>query len=89
MLFRSDARTPGIHAVSALTGDGLSALLEAIGAVLDEERCEETLMLPFAEGRRRAALHAAGVVVAEQEDEGGHRIDVRWTVRQKARWQAS
>ena len=88
-LLVQDARTPGIHAVSALTGDGLPALLDAIGEVLEEERTDETLTLPFAEGRRRAALHAAGVVVAEYEGDSGYRIDVRWTIRQKAQWQAS
>ncbi len=88
-LLVQDARTPGIHAISALTGEGLPALLNAIGEVLEEERTEETLTLPFAEGRRRAALHAAGVVVAEHEGASGHRIDVRWTIRQKAQWQAS
>ena len=88
-LLVQDARTPGIHAVSALTGDGLPALLDAIGDVLEEERTDETLTLPFAEGRRRAALHAAGVVVAEYEGDSGYRIDVRWTIRQKAQWQAS
>ncbi len=88
-LLVQDARTPGIHAVSALTGDGLPDLLTAIGAVLDEERSEDILTLPFAEGRRRAALHEAGVVTAEAEGEDGHTITVRWTARQKAGWQAS
>ena len=88
-LLVQDARTPGIHALSALTGDGLPALLAAIAEVLDEERTEETLILPFAEGRRRAELHEAGVVVSEISGDDGYGITVRWTARQKSQWQAS
>ncbi len=88
-LLVQDARTPGIHALSALTGDGLPALLAAIAEVLDEERTEETLKLPFTDGRRRAELHEAGVVVAEISGDDGYDITVRWTARQKAQWQAS
>jgi GTPase len=79
-----DARKPGIHAVSALTGEGLAALLTAIEATLDEERVEEDLVLPYAAGKRRAWLHEAGVVRSETPGEDGHRLKVRWTQRQKA-----
>ena len=86
-LLVQDARSPGLHAVSALTGEGLPAVLEAIGTVLDEERSEEVVSLPFTEGRRRAALHEAGVVLSEVQTEDGYAITLRWTARQKAQWQ--
>ena len=87
-LLVQDARTPGIHAVSALTGDGIPSLLDAITAALDEERTSETLMLSFSNGRGRAWLHDEGVVTAESQTDDGYEIAVRWTARQKARFDA-
>jgi GTP-binding protein HflX len=81
-----DARSPGVHAVSALTGEGLPALLLAITDALDEERFEDTILVPFDKGRARAWLHAEGVVLSETEATGGHAIRVRWSARQKARY---
>jgi GTP-binding protein HflX len=81
-------RRPQVIAVSALTGEGLDALLAAVTRVLDAERTEDELVLPFAEGRRRAWLHAEGVVTRERQEEEGHRLTVRWTARQKARFEA-
>ena len=82
-LLVQDARRGDVQAVSALTGEGLPALLEAIEARLDEERHEAHLHLPFAEGRKRAWLHQAGVVETETAAEGGHELTVRWTARQE------
>ena len=87
-LLVQDARTPGIHAVSALTGEGLPDLLAGIDLALDEGHFEEDLSLPFADGKRRAALHEAGVVVSEVETAQGYDFRVNWTARQKAQWQA-
>lgn len=87
-LLVQDARTPGIHSVSALTGEGIPALLDAINAALDEERTEETLMLSFSNGRGRAWLHDEGVVTGETQTDDGYEIAVRWTARQKARFDA-
>ena len=79
-----DARKPHVHAVSALTGEGLDTLLDAIGGALDEERTEADLMLPFAAGKARAWLHEHGVVLSEQQGEDGYHLRVCWTARQKA-----
>ena len=87
-LLAQDARTEGVQAVSAWTGEGVDRLLAAIEAALAEERIEEVLDLGFAEGRRRAWLHAEGVVRQELETDGGHRVTVSWTARQKARFAA-
>ncbi len=83
-----DARTPGIHAVSALTGEGLASLLSAVSTTLDEAREETEILLPYAEGKRRAWLHDQGVVIAEKQEEEGYRLTVRWTAQQKARFDA-
>ena len=78
------ARRTGVFPLSALTGEGLPALMQAISADLDQERVEETLILGFADGRRRAWLHDRGLVSAETEAEDGWHLTLRWTPRQKA-----
>jgi GTP-binding protein HflX len=83
-----DDRTPGIHALSAVTGEGIDGLLAAVSEALDEARTDEVLHLPFAKGKLRAWLHEEGVVTAEAQDDTGYKIDVRWTARQKARFKA-
>ena len=74
-LRRTDARTQGVQAISALSGEGLDDLLAAIEArlaeALDEPRREAELVLPHSDGRRRAWLHEQGVVVAEEVERGG------------------
>ncbi len=83
-----DARTPGIHAISALTGEGLDALLAAVSEALAEARQAGEISLPFSDGRRRAWLHQAGVIVDEREDSEGLHFHVRWTPRQRAAYEA-
>ena len=78
----------GVHAISAVTGAGLDGLLAAISQHLDDEKTDIILLLPFADGRKRAWLHAEGVVQAEDQDEAGYRLDLRWTARQAARYAA-
>lgn len=87
-LVMQDARTPGIHALSAVTGEGLDGLLVGITEALDEERREDVLDLDFTKGRARAWLHAEGVVLAEVQSQGGYRITVRWSDRQRAAFEA-
>jgi len=76
------------QAISALTGEGVEGLMAAIAAALAEPRHPAVLELGFAEGRRRAWLHAEGVVEAETETPDGWRLDVRWTPRQADRFAA-
>lgn len=91
-LRRTDARTEGVQAVSALSGEGLEDLIAAIdrtlGEALDEERLAEDLVLDFADGRARAWLHEAGVVEAEEAGEDGLHLRLRWTARQKGAFEA-
>ncbi|MEZ5883755.1 MAG: GTPase HflX [Paracoccaceae bacterium] len=85
-ILATDARRGDVQAVSALSGEGVAALLAAIEAHLAEEVIEERLDLPFAEGRRRAWLHDQGVVEAERETETGWNLDLRWSASQKGRF---
>lgn len=91
-LRRTDARTEGVQAVSALTGEGLDDLIAAIDAhlavALDEPREPALVVLDFADGRRRAWLHEAGVVQSEEAREDGLALSLLWTARQKAGFEA-
>lgn len=80
------ANRAGVFPVSALTGEGIDALLDAMSAVFDEAKESRVLTLGFAEGKRRAWLHAEGVVTAETQTETGWEITVLWTARQEKRW---
>ncbi|WP_241523901.1 GTPase HflX [Oceaniglobus indicus] len=77
------ARRDDVLAISALTGEGLDALHEAIATALDDERARRTLTLGFDEGRKRAWLHGENVVEAERQTDAGFEIDVHWTPRQE------
>ncbi|WP_370689333.1 GTPase HflX [Cypionkella sp.] len=76
----------GVYPVSALTGEGVAALLDAISLAFDEEKTERLLTLGFAEGKRRAWLHGEGVVLSEEQAEDGWQINVLWTARQEKRY---
>ncbi|MDE3078801.1 MAG: GTPase HflX [Paracoccaceae bacterium] len=80
------ARSETIFVASALTGEGLDGLLDAVNRHLDEERSERVFTLPFSDGRRRAWLHEEGVVTAEDQVEDGYRLTVNWTARQEKRF---
>ena len=80
------AHDPAVFAVSALTGAGLDPLLAAVAGRVTEPTERTELHLGYGEGRKRAWLFEQGVVQSEAEDEGGHRIEVEWTARQKARF---
>jgi len=80
------ARSDDIHAVSALTGQGIAPLLDRVSEVLGAPRERDEVLVPFADGRRRAWLHNQGVVVQETAEDDGHRIVVDWTKRQKDRF---
>ena len=79
-------RTENLFAVSAVTGAGLPALLDAIAEVTKDPRTTARLSLPFADGRKRAWLFDAGIVTHEAQTETGYDIDVLWTATQKARF---
>lgn len=77
-------RRDEIFAVSALTGQGFDALLEAISRSLSDPKRKEDLIVPYADGRKRAWLFQEGVVEAEEQGEDGFHLTVLWTERQAA-----
>ena len=85
-LLVQDARRSDVKAVSAVTGEGLEALIAAIEQRLSEAKLYALLNLSFAEGRRRAWLHAENVVRSETQTETGWEIEVLWTEAQAGRY---
>ncbi len=79
-------RSEDVALLSAVTGEGLDALLADISAKLRAPEMAETLHLTYPEGRALAWLHEEGVVLEERAGEAGWDIDVRWTQRQKDRF---
>ncbi|MBA4352330.1 MAG: GTPase HflX [Rhodobacter sp.] len=75
-----------VFPVSALTGEGVDRLLDAVSTAFDEEKTERLLAVPFTDGRRRAWLHAEGVVLSETPTDTGFAVTVRWTARQEKRY---
>ncbi|WP_299350516.1 GTPase HflX [uncultured Shimia sp.] len=80
-------RDDEIFAVSAVTGEGLEALFEAITKALAADKTEEVLDLDFAQGKQRAWLFKEGVVEEEIQDETGFHLRVRWTARQARKFE--
>ena len=79
---RQAERNDKIFSLSALTGQGLEPLLEAIATNLDAPRHKESLILPFSDGRKRAWLYENSVVLSEENKEDGVHVEVEWTQRQ-------
>jgi GTP-binding protein HflX len=82
------ARTPRVAAISALTGEGVPALLDRIASELAEPMQDETISLGFDQGRRRAWLFDHKLVRAEHQREDGYDLDVRWTERDRSQYEA-
>ncbi|WP_372804771.1 GTPase HflX, partial [Loktanella salsilacus] len=75
-MMTQSARTEDIFATSAITGEGIEALLEAITEKTKDPRTAEVLNLGFADGKARAWLFEQGVVTADAQTEDGYRMDV-------------
>ena len=77
--------------VSALTGEGCEALLEAVSKLLTSGARLHTFVVPLSDGQRLAWLHAHGEVLSETdagEDERGplRRLEVRLEPRELGRF---
>jgi GTPase len=85
-LLAQAANREDVLAVSAVTGEGMATLLDHISGAFEEEKSERVFDLNFAEGKRHAWLHGAGVVVQETQTETGWQMQVLWTARQEKRY---
>ncbi len=80
------ARDPRVAVISALTGQGVPALLDAIADDLAEPVADETLHLRFDQGRERAWLFDRKLVRSEHATDEGYDVDVRWTDRDRSQY---
>ena len=79
--------------ISAVTGEGVEALREKLGAVLTEGARRHSLMLPASDGARIAWLHAHGEVLSDNDGGEGNdgpmrHIEVRLTEKEWGRFAA-
>ena len=82
------AREENIHAISALTGEGIDGLLRDIAEKLQGKKHQDVLSLDFSQGKQRAWLFRQDVVLSEDQTESGFDITVLWTPKQKAQYDA-
>lgn len=82
----SAAAMDDVFCVSAITGEGLEALLEEITARLEGKKSTVQINLPYSDGRKRAWLFEQGIVETEEQTEDGATVTVRWTPKQKKRF---
>mgnify|MGYP001166625552 CR=1 FL=1 len=72
--------------LSALTGEGISSLLEQVEELIAPQKFSDTLLVPFEFGNKKAWLHEHGVVINELYTEDGFKFEVMWSVQQKAHY---
>jgi len=80
------SRAAGGLAVSALTGEGLDALRDALDARLSARMLTERFDLPSEDGARLAWLYRHGEVLEREEVEGRIQVTVRLTHADRARY---
>ena len=81
------ARSDHVQLLSAVTGEGMQTLSDAIIARLAGTTQVEVITLGFDAGRKRAWLFEKGLVEDEAQDETGYRLTVRWNATQKAQFE--
>jgi GTP-binding protein HflX len=74
---RLTQRHPGSVTISALTGEGIEALLTAVGDRLRASAQILDLVVPYERGDILAAVHREGEVLMESHHEGAARLRVR------------
>jgi GTP-binding protein HflX len=80
-------RDENVLAISAITGEGLEAFQEAVAEALQGAVREADLLLPYADGKKRAWLFEQDVVIKEDQTEDGFAMTVRWSAKQEAQFQ--
>jgi GTP-binding protein HflX len=68
---------PGAVPVSAVTGDGIDDLLDAVALSLQENTTELDILIPYDRGEALALAHRLGDVLSEEHGNGGTTVKVR------------
>jgi GTP-binding protein HflX len=76
---------PGSVAVSARTGQGLDALMQALADRLRALANVVELLVPYARGDVVAAVHRSGEILTEAHEEGGTRLRARLDAAEASR----
>ncbi|MBA5776586.1 GTPase HflX [Stappia sp. F7233] len=85
-LLSDNARAEGPIAVSAVSGDGIAALLARIEDRVAEDRVVYSLSLPLAEGETLAWLYRAAEVLERRDGEATSMLTVRVPEKQRERF---
>ena len=80
------ARREGVVALSALSGEGVSALLDTVAALLTATHRRYTITLDAGDGAGAAWLHSHGEVLGQEVDGDSAVYDVRMDEREYARF---
>ncbi|WP_170865005.1 GTPase HflX [Roseovarius marisflavi] len=80
------ARLDHVQALSAITGQGIDDLVDAITEALADVTHVTELHLGFDAGRKRAWLFERDLVEAETQTEDGFDLTLRWSARQEAQF---
>jgi len=81
------ARRDNVVAVSALTGQGLDTLIEAIGCALGDSRRTDIVQIGHEQGRARAWAYNEGIIQAEEQTDEGVSLTMSWSPRQRRRFE--
>ncbi|MCF2903953.1 GTPase HflX [Octadecabacter sp. CECT 8868] len=73
--------------ISAVTGQGLDALLEEVANQLKGQTREVTLTLDWAQGGAQSWLQREAVIQSEKQTDTGWTLDIRWTPVQQAKFE--
>jgi len=79
-------RQDDVFAISALSGDGVEQVLDAIATALNAAAHSDEIVLDHADGKRRAWLYAQGVVIEEQTRDTDSVLSLSWTSKQKTQF---
>lgn len=80
-------RSDHVQTLSAITGQGIDALLACIDNALEDPKITETIRLAYSEGARRAWLFTQNVIEEEALWDQGYEITVTWTAKQAAQFE--
>jgi len=74
---RLHALHPEASFISALTGEGVDAMLEAVVSGISARSIELDLVIPYDRGDILAEAHASGEVVSQRHGDSGTAVTVR------------
>ena len=80
-------REDDVFAISAVTGAGLTTLLEHVSEQLKGKTRQVTLNLDWAKGAAHSWLQRESVIEEERQTEDGWSLDIRWTAHQQAKFE--